>query len=198
MTTGLPNDEKARIRQLFARARSGVPKLLEAESKSYHGPGTCTFYGTANSNQMLMEIMGLHTPGAFLRQPEHAAARGADPRGDEAGAVDHPTRQRIHAGRPDDRRTFDRQRHRRTERHRRLDQPHHPSDRHGGRCRHLDHLAGHVRYLRLRAAAGAGLSQRTGRREPFQRRRRPGFPHPRTARCRAAARGRAHGVGARA
>ena len=64
MPTGLPNDEKARVRQLYAEGKVGRAELLEAESKSYHSPGTCTFYGTANSNQMLMEIMGLHTPGA--------------------------------------------------------------------------------------------------------------------------------------
>ena len=69
MTTGLPNDEKARIRQLYAEGKVGRAELLEAESKSYHGPGTCTFYGTANSNQMLMEIMGLHMPGASFVNP---------------------------------------------------------------------------------------------------------------------------------
>ncbi len=69
MTSGLPNDEKARIRQLYAEGKVGRAELLEAESKSYHGPGTCTFYGTANSNQMLMEIMGLHTPGASFVNP---------------------------------------------------------------------------------------------------------------------------------
>ena len=69
MTTGLPNDEKARIRQLFMEGKVGRAELLEAESKSYHGPGTCTFYGTANSNQMLMEIMGLHLPGASFVNP---------------------------------------------------------------------------------------------------------------------------------
>ena len=69
MTTGLPNDEKAKIRQLYAEGKVGRAELLEAESKSYHGPGTCTFYGTANSNQMLMEIMGLHTPGASFVNP---------------------------------------------------------------------------------------------------------------------------------
>ncbi|MHA6686184.1 phosphogluconate dehydratase [Mesorhizobium sp. A556] len=69
MTTGLPNDEKARVRQLYAEGKVGRAELLEAESKSYHGPGTCTFYGTANSNQMLMEIMGLHTPGASFVNP---------------------------------------------------------------------------------------------------------------------------------
>lgn len=69
MTSGLPNDEKAKIRQLYAEGKAGRAELLEAESKSYHGPGTCTFYGTANSNQMLMEIMGLHTPGASFVNP---------------------------------------------------------------------------------------------------------------------------------
>jgi phosphogluconate dehydratase len=69
MTSGLPNDEKARVRQLYAEGKIGRKELLEAESKSYHGPGTCTFYGTANSNQMLMEIMGLHTPGASFVNP---------------------------------------------------------------------------------------------------------------------------------
>lgn len=69
MTTGLPNDEKTRVRQLFAEGKVGREELLDAESKSYHGPGTCTFYGTANSNQMLMEIMGLHMPGASFINP---------------------------------------------------------------------------------------------------------------------------------
>ncbi|MUO81868.1 phosphogluconate dehydratase [Agrobacterium vitis] len=69
MTTGLPNDEKTRIRQLYAEGKVGRAELLEAESKSYHGPGTCTFYGTANSNQMLMEIMGFHMPGASFINP---------------------------------------------------------------------------------------------------------------------------------
>ena len=69
MTTGIPNDEKSKVRQLYAEGKVGRAELLEAESKSYHGPGTCTFYGTANSNQMLMEIMGLHTPGASFINP---------------------------------------------------------------------------------------------------------------------------------
>lgn len=69
MTSGLPNDEKAKVRQLYAEGKCDRDELLAAESKSYHGPGTCTFYGTANSNQMLMEIMGLHTPGASFVNP---------------------------------------------------------------------------------------------------------------------------------
>ncbi|HEX6094210.1 MAG TPA: phosphogluconate dehydratase, partial [Dongiaceae bacterium] len=69
MPSGLPNDEKSRIRQLFAEGKVGRAELLAAESASYHGPGTCTFYGTANTNQMLMEIMGLHLPGASFVNP---------------------------------------------------------------------------------------------------------------------------------
>ncbi len=69
MTSGIPNDEKAKVRQLYTEGKVGRAELLEAESKSYHGPGTCTFYGTANSNQMLMEIMGLHTPGSSFINP---------------------------------------------------------------------------------------------------------------------------------
>ncbi|MBC01413.1 MAG: phosphogluconate dehydratase [Rhodobacteraceae bacterium] len=69
MPSGLPNDEKAKTRQLYAEGKIGRAELLESESKSYHSPGTCTFYGTANSNQMLMEIMGLHLPGASFVNP---------------------------------------------------------------------------------------------------------------------------------
>jgi phosphogluconate dehydratase len=69
MTSGMPNDEKAKIRQLYAQGKIDRAALLEAEMKSYHGPGTCTFYGTANSNQMLMEVMGLHLPGAAFINP---------------------------------------------------------------------------------------------------------------------------------
>ncbi len=69
MTSGLPNAEKSRIRQLYAQGKVGRPELLKAEAESYHGPGTCTFYGTANSNQMLMEVMGLHMPGSAFVNP---------------------------------------------------------------------------------------------------------------------------------
>ena len=69
MTSGLANEEKAKIRQLFAQGKVGRDALLEAESQAYHGPGTCTFYGTANTNQMLMEAMGLHLPGAAFVNP---------------------------------------------------------------------------------------------------------------------------------
>jgi len=69
MVSGLPNDEKAKVRQQFAAGEIGRDMLMEAEMASYHGPGTCTFYGTANSNQMLMEFMGLHLPGASFINP---------------------------------------------------------------------------------------------------------------------------------
>ena len=69
MPSGLPNKEKARIRQLFAEGKATRAELLEAEAASYHSPGTCTFYGTANSNQMMMEMMGLHLPGASFVHP---------------------------------------------------------------------------------------------------------------------------------
>nr|WP_298377755.1 phosphogluconate dehydratase [uncultured Halomonas sp.] len=69
MPSGLPNSEKARIRQLYTEGKVGRDELLEAESESYHSPGTCTFYGTANSNQLMMEMMGLHLPGASFINP---------------------------------------------------------------------------------------------------------------------------------
>lgn len=69
MPSGLPNDEKAKIRQLYAQGKVGRDQLLESELQSYHSPGTCTFYGTANSNQMMMEVMGLHMPGSAFVNP---------------------------------------------------------------------------------------------------------------------------------
>ncbi|MFT7405273.1 phosphogluconate dehydratase [Zhongshania sp.] len=72
MSTGLSNDEKARIRQLYAEGKVGREALLDAEASAYHGEGTCTFYGTANSNQMLMEAMGLHVPGTAFVPPNGA------------------------------------------------------------------------------------------------------------------------------
>ena len=69
MPSGLANKEKQRVRQLYAEGKVGRAELLEAEAASYHGAGTCTFYGTANSNQMMMEVMGLHIPGAAFINP---------------------------------------------------------------------------------------------------------------------------------
>ena len=87
MASGIGNKEKARTRQLFAEGKVGREALLESEMGSYHSPGTCTFYGTANSNQMLMEMMGLHLPAAAFFNPytpmrealtRHAAAHLAE------------------------------------------------------------------------------------------------------------------------
>jgi phosphogluconate dehydratase len=69
MPSGLPNKEKQRVRQLYAEGKAGKDELLRAESRSYHAPGTCTFYGTANSNQMMVEMMGLHIPNAAFINP---------------------------------------------------------------------------------------------------------------------------------
>jgi phosphogluconate dehydratase len=69
MTSGLPNDEKSKVRNAYAAGEIGRDQLMAAEMASYHGPGTCTFYGTANTNQMLMEFMGLHLPGASFIHP---------------------------------------------------------------------------------------------------------------------------------
>jgi phosphogluconate dehydratase len=69
MPSGLPNKEKARVRQAYAEGKVGREELLDAESKSYHSAGTCTFYGTANSNQLVVEIMGLHLPGSSFVNP---------------------------------------------------------------------------------------------------------------------------------
>ena len=76
MSTGLSNNDKSRVREQAAQGLVGRDALLAAESAAYHGPGTCTFYGTANSNQMLLEAMGLHVPGAAFVHP-HAGLREA-------------------------------------------------------------------------------------------------------------------------
>ncbi len=130
---------------------------------------------------------GVHGPapaGVELRQPGHAAPRGADDRGGEAGAGDLGARQRIHAGLRRARRTSVRQRHRRAERHRRVDQPAHPPDRHGAGGGDHPRLGGLRRALGRDAADGAGLSERARRREPFPRRGRPRLHDRRAARGR--------------
>lgn len=70
MPSGITNEQKSKVRQAYAEGKVGRAELLEAEAAAYHAPGTCTFYGTANSNQMLMEIMGLHLPGASFTAPD--------------------------------------------------------------------------------------------------------------------------------
>ena len=78
MPTGIANKEKQAVRQLYAEGKATRAELLASESKSYHSPGTCTFYGTANSNQMMMELMGLHMPGAAFVQPGTALRQQLD------------------------------------------------------------------------------------------------------------------------
>jgi len=70
MPSGIPNEEKSKVRQAWAEGKASKAELMEVEAASYHAPGTCTFYGTANSNQMLMEIMGMHLPGASFEAPD--------------------------------------------------------------------------------------------------------------------------------
>ena len=125
MTTGLPNDEKAQDPPALCRGQ-GRPRrsCWRPRRKSYHGPGTCTFYGTANSNQMLMEIMGLHLPGSTFVNPgtplRDALTRESAKRALAITALgnDYPPIGRIY------RREGRGQRRRRPARHRRLDQPH--------------------------------------------------------------------------
>ena len=97
MTSGLSNALKSKVRQQYATGEIGRDELLAAEAAAYHGPGTCTFYGTANSNQMLMELMGLHLPGASFVNPgtplrtaltEAAAARAVELETPVADVVD--------------------------------------------------------------------------------------------------------------
>ena len=71
MTSGIPNDQKSKVRNAFAEGKASREELMAAEMASYHGIGTCTFYGTANTNQMLMEFMGLHLPGASFVNPDN-------------------------------------------------------------------------------------------------------------------------------
>jgi 6-phosphogluconate dehydratase len=172
MTSGLPNSEKARIRALYAEGKVGREELLAAESASYHGPGTCTFYGTANTNQMLMELMGLHLPGSAFVHPQHAAAHGPGEGSRQARGRHHPQGQRLDPGRPDDRREGRGQRRGRPDGHRRLDQPGPAPGGHGPCGRHHPDPGRPGRHLQGHAAAGQGLSERLGRREPVPRRRR--------------------------
>ena len=158
-----PNAEKSRVRQLHATGEVGPEELLDAELASYHSPGTCTFYGTANSNQLVVEAMGLHLPGRVVREPRHAAAprahRGGRPRRHAGLRPDRRDRRRARAG----------QRRRRAAGHRRLDQPHHAPRgrrRRGGAVADLGRLQ---RPLGGRPAAGPRLPQRPGRHQPLPR-----------------------------
>ena len=159
MSSGLSNNEKSKVREQHAQGLVGRDALLEAESAAYHGPGTCTFYGTANSNQMLLEAMGLHVPGAAFVHPHARAARGADARGGAHACSASRTAQRFTADRPPGRRARDRQRDGRAAGHRRLDQPPDPLGGGGARGRHHDRLDRLRRAVGGGAAAGARVSR---------------------------------------
>ena len=197
MPSGVSNTDRSKARQLYAERKITPAQLLDVEAGSYHAPGTCTFYGTANSNQMLMEIMGLHIPGATFVNPDtplrDALTRAATAR---ALAITALGNDYTPVG-ADRRRAGDRQRRRRPARHRRLDQPHAPPRRHRQGGRHPPHLGRLRRPLRDRAAPRPRLPQRLGRREPVPSGRRDAVPDPRPPRRRPPPRGREDGVGHR-
>ena len=199
MSSGLANSEKTKVREQYALGKVGRDALYAAESASYHGPGTCTFYGTANSNQMLLEAMGLHVPGAAFVHP-HAELRDeltaeavrlvlANAGWAEAAAGGEA---RAHADRPAGRRADDRQRHGRAARHRRLDQPPDPLGGGGALGRHRHRLDRLLRAVAPDAAGGPRLSERQRRRQPVPGGRRARVRDPRAARGRLPARRRRH------
>ena len=179
MTSGLSNAQKSKVRQQYAEGEVGRDELLDAEAAAYHGPGTCTFYGTANSNQMLMELMGLHLPGASfvnpntpLRNALTEAAGRARPSSWQhvppiADIVDEKAVVNGVVGAAG---------------HRRVDQPHPAPGRHGPGRGHRPALGRLRRPLGRRAAARPDLPERQGRREPLPRRGRHGVPGARAAR----------------
>ena len=193
MTSGLPNSEKSRIRQLYAEGKVDREALLDAEAASYHGSGTCTFYGTANSNQLLMEAMGLHLPGSSLVNPDTPLRDALTAEAGRRVTGSDRARRAVHAGRRGRRRTRRRQRMRRAAGHRRVDQPHHAPGR-DRPCRgnHVV-LERHRRPVGRRAAAGPRVPERPRRRQPLPRRGRHGVRHQLVARRRTDARRRAHG-----
>ena len=192
MTSGLSNSDKAKVRQLYAQGKCDRDELLEGEAESYHGAGTCTFYGTANSNQMLMEVMGLHLPGsAFITRTRRCATRST---AQAARRVLDLTVERgnyMPIGHVVDEKAIvngivalagDG----------RLDQPHAAP---GGDCAAAGIVIDWDDFddaVASRAAARQDLSERQGRREPLPRGRRRRVPGPQSAGRRLAARRRDH------
>jgi phosphogluconate dehydratase len=191
MSSGLSNGDKAKVREQAAQGLVGRDALLAAESAAYHGVGTCTFYGTANSNQMLLEAMGLHVPGAAFVHPHDGlrealtreavrqvlaigAAGASCPSGAWSTSAASSTRWSL-AG------------------HRRQHQPPDPLGGGGARRGYPDRLDGLCRSGRGRAAAGPCLPQWQRRRERVPGRRRPGLRAARTAGQRLPARRRGGG-----
>ena len=175
MPCGMANKAKAEVRQRYAEGLATRDELLAAEMGSYHDAGTCTFYGTANSNQMLMEMMGLHVPGAAFVAPNtplrHALTVAATQRVAQTTALGC----RLPAVRRSHRRALVRQCHRGTDGHRWLDQSRDPPGGHGARLRAHHHLGRHGGHFARHAADRARVSERRGGREPVPCRRRHGF-----------------------
>ena len=163
MTSGLPNTEKAKVRQLYAEGKIGREELLDAEAQSYHGDGTCTFFGTANSNQLLMEAMGLHLPGSSFVNPGTPLRDALTGEAARRVTALHRARRELHAHRRTRRREGDRQRLRRAAGDRRLHQPHHAPGRDRARRGHRAHLGRHLGPVRRSCRCWRG-STRTARR----------------------------------
>ena len=166
---GRSNAEKAETRKAYAAGEAGRDELLASEVASYHSPGTCTFYGTANSNQMLMDVMGLHLPGAAFVHPDDpvrdALTDATTRRVAEIAASEQP----YGIGQVVDEKCG-RQRRRRPARDRWLDQPHDAPDLDGGRRGHRPDVGGLRRPVGRRPVGRAHLPQRHRRREPLPRR----------------------------
>ena len=195
MVSGISNKEKADVRQRYAEGKATREELLDSEMKSYHGPGTCTFYGTANTNQLLMEVMGLHLPGASFVNPVHTATRCPDTRGGVPGDASDQTKRRLHPSRRNCGRTFAGQLDCCPARDGRFHQPHaaHASNR-PVRGHPVD-LAGHGRSVGSRADPVPRLPERQSRHQPLPGGRRHVVPDPRAARRGPDARRRQHGHG---
>lgn len=140
MASGLPNKEKVRIRQLYAEGKVDRMALLESEAASYHAPGTCTFYGTANTNQMVVEFMGMQLPGSSFVHPDAPLREALT-----AAAARQVTRLTgngntwMPLGKMIDEKSRG-ERHCRAAGYRRLHQPHHASGCNGARGGHSDQL----------------------------------------------------------
>ncbi len=187
MGSGLSNDDKAKTRQLFATGQCGRDALLEAEAAAYHSQGTCTFYGTANSNQMLMEVMGLHLPSSAFVHP-HTALRDALTAQAARRVLDLTVDRGNYMpiGHVVDEKAIVSTRHRRAARNRWLDQSH-AAPRGDCACSgHRDRLGRLRQPVASRTAAREDLPERQGRREPFPRCGRRRVPGPQSARRRLA------------
>ena len=165
MGSGLSNNAKAKVREQAAQGLVGRDELLKAEQAAYHSPGTCTFYGTANSNQMLLEAMGLHVPGAAFVHP-NTPLRDALTREAVSTVLGLTSAAARSADRASGGRAQHRQRHGRAVGHWRLHQSPDPLGGGGASCRHPDRLDGLLRPVSGGAAAGARLPERLGRCEP--------------------------------